>query len=80
MKALGIELFAAQADRARLAAIACPVTVVVGEHDHPFVGQAAELAASVPHGTHVVIAGAYHSPQLTHPDDWLAAIEAHLAR
>ena len=80
MKALGIELFATQADRARLAAITCPVTVVVGEHDHPFVGQAQDLAASVADGTHVVIPGAYHSPQLTHPDVWLAAIEAHLAR
>ncbi|MCB1001120.1 MAG: alpha/beta hydrolase [Acidimicrobiales bacterium] len=80
MKALGTELFTGSADRARLAAITCPVTVVVGEHDHPFVGQAAELAATVADGTHVVIDGAYHSPQLTHPAAWRAAIEAHLAR
>lgn len=80
MKALGTELFTATADRARLAAIACPVTVVVGEHDHPFVGQAADLAAAVAQGTHVVIDGAYHSPQLTHADAWRAAIEGHLAR
>jgi len=26
-----------------------------------------------------VIEGAYHSPQLTHPDAWRAAVEAHLA-
>lgn len=80
MKALGTELFSVVADRARLAAISCPVTVVVGEHDHPFVGQAADLAAAVADGTHVVIPGAYHSPQLTHPDAWRTAIEAHLAR
>lgn len=80
LKALGTELFSGTSDPARLAAISCPVTVVVGEHDHPFVGQAAELAASVADGTHVVIDGAYHSPQLTHADAWRSAIEAHLAR
>jgi hypothetical protein len=27
-----------------------------------------------------VIDGAYHSPQLTHPVEWLDAVERHLAR
>lgn len=81
MKALGTELFGApEGDRARLAAITCPVTVIVGEHDHPFVDQAAELAASVPNGELCVIAGAYHSPQLTHPDAWADVVRQHLAR
>jgi pimeloyl-ACP methyl ester carboxylesterase len=31
-------------------------------------------------GRLVVIDGAYHSPQLTHPDEWRAAVEDHLAR
>ena len=44
------------------------------------VDQAPELAAEVAHGYLSVIPGAYHSPQLTHPDAWRAAIEAHLAR
>lgn len=82
MKALGRDLFDAGriSVRDRLAEIACPVTVVVGEHDHPFVDQAAELAAEVPDGQLTVIPGAYHSPQLTHSTEWLAAVEGHLAR
>ncbi len=65
--------------RAELPSVACPTTVIVGEHDHPLVDQAAELASLVADGRLSVIAGAYHSPQLTHPDDWRAAVEAHLA-
>lgn len=66
--------------RARLGEIGCPVTVIVGEHDHPFIDQAAELAGSVADGWLTVIPGAYHSPQLTHPAEWTAAVETHLAR
>jgi 3-oxoadipate enol-lactonase len=62
-----------------LGSIACPTTVIVGEHDHPLVDQAPELAAGVAEGRLAVIPGAYHSPQLTHADEWLAAVEAHLA-
>ena len=52
--------------RSRLPSIACPTTVIVGEHDHPLVDQAPELAAEVADGRLTVIEGAYHSPQLTH--------------
>ena len=48
--------------------------VVVGENDHPFIGQSAALTAAVPDGQLHVIAGAYHSPQLTHRAEWAAAI------
>lgn len=57
-----------------------PVTVIVGEHDHPYVDHAPDLAAGVVHGECVVIAGAHHSPQLTHPEEWRAAVLGHLAR
>ena len=82
MKALGRDLFDADgvSVRARLAEITCPVTIIVGEHDHPFVDQADDLACELPDGRLTVIAGAYHSPQLTHAGDWLAAVEEHLAR
>lgn len=81
-KALGRELFepGSASLRDRLGEITCPVTVIVGEHDHPFIGQAPELAAEVADGALNVIAGAYHSPQLTHPDEWIAAVQGHLAR
>jgi 3-oxoadipate enol-lactonase len=82
-KALGTELWAEVQDgpgslRSRLSSIACPTTVIVGEHDHSLVDQAPELAAEVGDGRITVIPGAYHSPQLTHPEAWRAAVEAHL--
>jgi pimeloyl-ACP methyl ester carboxylesterase len=84
-KGLGLELWADAEEgqgslRSRLAGISCPVTVIVGEHDHPLVDQAPELSAEVADGRLVIIQGAYHSPQLTHPDEWRAAVEAHLTR
>lgn len=84
VKALGSALWTEIPDgpgslRSRLASITCPTTVVVGEHDHPLVDQAPKLAAEVADGRLNVIEGAYHSPQLTHPDAWRAALEAHLA-
>ena len=81
-KALGGELFAHEgmSVRSRLGEISVPVTVVVGENDHPFIGQSAALTAAVPDGQLHVIEGAYHSPQLTHRAEWVAAIEAHFAR
>lgn len=79
MKALGQDLFAGdeEAKRQRLGAITCPVTVIVGELDHPFIDQASELADRVSNGKVIVINGAYHSPQLTHPKEWQQAVAAH---
>jgi pimeloyl-ACP methyl ester carboxylesterase len=84
VKALGSELMGDAADdggalRANLPAIACPTTVIAGKRDHPMVDQAPALAAEVADGRLTVIAGAYHSPQLTHAPEWRAAVEAHLA-
>ena len=82
-KALGTELWFDVDDgpgsvRSRLSTITCPTTVIAGEHDHSLVDQAPELAAEVADGRLSIIDGAYHSPQLTHPDAWRAAVEAHL--
>jgi pimeloyl-ACP methyl ester carboxylesterase len=84
MKAFGMALMADRAEgetslRSELPSIACPVTVIAGEHDHPLVDQAPELAGLVANGRLAVIDGAYHSPQLTHPDEWKAVVRAHLA-
>jgi pimeloyl-ACP methyl ester carboxylesterase len=80
IKALGTALLADGIGslRPRLPEVTCPVTVLVGAKDHPLVGQAPDLAAEVAHGHLAVIAGAYHSPQLTHPDEWRRAVEVHL--
>jgi pimeloyl-ACP methyl ester carboxylesterase len=82
VKALGGEILAHDEApgslRPRLGSIDCPTTVIAGEHDHPMVDQAPALAAEVANGRTTVIAGAYHSPQLTHPDAWRAALESHL--
>jgi pimeloyl-ACP methyl ester carboxylesterase len=79
LKALGLELFdeGRVSVRSRLGGITCPTTVIVGSEDHPLCDQAADLADAV-HGTVVVIDGAFHSPQLTHPVPWRAAVEGHL--
>lgn len=80
MKALGSALFAVDVSvRDRLGEITCPVTVIAGEMDHPFVDQATELANEVKDGRAVIIDGAYHSPQLTHADEWRRAVEQHLS-
>jgi 3-oxoadipate enol-lactonase len=82
LRELGWQLFGevAPSMRPRLGEIDIPVTVLVGSEDHPLVDQAPDLAAEVGDGELVVIDGAYHSPQLTHAAEWLAAIERHLAR
>jgi pimeloyl-ACP methyl ester carboxylesterase len=82
MKAFGLALLGSEGMtslRARLPEIDCVTTVIVGEHDHPMVGQAPELAAEVAHGHVTLIPGAYHSPQLTHAAEWRVAVEGHLA-
>lgn len=81
MKALGTQLWSEDVSvRDRLHEIACPVTVIAGSLDQPFADQAAALAAEVKDGRAVLIDGAYHSPQLTHADEWRRAVESHLER
>lgn len=81
LAALGTELFAegAPSPRSRLGEVDVPVTIVVGADDHPLVDQAEELGDEIGARAVVVIDGAAHSPQLTHPDAWGAAIADHLA-
>ena len=84
VKAFGMALMADIAHgetslRAELPSITCPTTVIAGEHDHPLVDQAPELASLVADGRLAVIDGAYHSPQLTHPEEWKNAVRGHLA-
>jgi pimeloyl-ACP methyl ester carboxylesterase len=77
-KALGSLLWerGIESRRGRLTEIDVGVTVIAGEHDHPFVDQAPVLAEEL-RGEAVIVDGAYHSPQLTHADAWCATVDAH---
>ncbi|WP_162942230.1 alpha/beta fold hydrolase [Desertimonas flava] len=82
LKALGLELLGPDLPSLRepLGGVTVPVTVIVGSEDGELAVQAPDLAACFPNGELVTIAGAYHSPQLTHRDEWLTAVERHLSR
>lgn len=81
-RALGFQLFDDRLEPVdhRLGDIECPTTVVVGALDEPYASHAPRLAAAIPDATLVVIDGAHHSPQLTHPQQWLDAVRGHLGR
>lgn len=81
-RALGTELFADRLPPVgdRLGEITVPVTVIVGELDGLIADHAPRLADGVADGELVTIDGAYHSPQLTHPDAWRDALRRHFSR
>jgi pimeloyl-ACP methyl ester carboxylesterase len=64
----------------RLDEIACPTTVVVGEHDTNFLRGAAALAAAIPAAQRVTVPDAGHHPHMENPGAWSAAIAEHRAR
>lgn len=77
---LGPQLFAQQSVLERLVHIDVPTTIIVGSEDTAFVGPSKRMHDTIPGAVLEVIDGAYHSPQHTHRDQWLAIVEAHLAR
>jgi pimeloyl-[acyl-carrier protein] methyl ester esterase len=75
----GLELLRSVDLRPALARIAQPTLVLHGERDTLAPLAAAEYtAAQLPHGQLQVIAGAGHAPFLSHPQQFLAAIETFL--
>jgi pimeloyl-ACP methyl ester carboxylesterase len=82
-KALGIDLLTStkMSVRDQLPDIKLRTTVLVGELDGQLAEQAPVLTAELTNAdaTLTVIPGAFHSPQLTHPDQWRAAIVAHIS-
>jgi pimeloyl-ACP methyl ester carboxylesterase len=64
----------------RLADIACPTTIIVGELDQSFREPSEQLASTIPGAELVVIDGAAHCPQEDRRGAWLAAVHAHLGR
>jgi pimeloyl-ACP methyl ester carboxylesterase len=58
----------------RLGEIDVPVLLVAGGLDRPYVGAHARMAALLPRGRAVTVAGAGHAPQLERPDEVAALI------
>jgi pimeloyl-ACP methyl ester carboxylesterase len=63
-----------------LADIGVPTTILVGEHDVPFVEPSTAMRSAITNSQLVSIPDAGHCPQYENPDAWRAAIDAHLAR
>jgi pimeloyl-ACP methyl ester carboxylesterase len=56
-----------------------PTLVVVGERDEPFLNGSRYMAERIPGAEILTIAGAAHAPMVSHPDAFLAGVEAFLA-
>jgi pimeloyl-ACP methyl ester carboxylesterase len=77
-----VELIGAMADQnllAELAAIDCPVTIIVGEHDTAFREAATALNRTLPAARLEIIRHAAHSPQYENAPAWKAVVRRHLA-
>ncbi len=61
------------------AGIVVPTTIIVGELDLPFREPSTRMRETIPNARKVVIPGAYHSPQLSHSDQWCQAVINHLS-
>jgi pimeloyl-ACP methyl ester carboxylesterase len=63
-----------------LESLSVPTTIIVGEHDVPFIEPSARMANMIPNARLVTIPDAAHCPQYENADAWRAAIDSHLAR
>jgi pimeloyl-ACP methyl ester carboxylesterase len=66
-------------DLEALRGLRCPVLVIVGELDRPFLRPSAAITEAVRGARLAVIEGAGHSPQFENPNDWYAEITKFLA-
>ena len=78
--ALADELANHDSYEGRLSEITCPTTVIVGEHDQPFLKPSQTMAHHIPDAQLIMVPAAAHSPQYENHEDWRAAIESHLSR
>jgi 2-succinyl-6-hydroxy-2,4-cyclohexadiene-1-carboxylate synthase len=76
--ALAVELTEREPVCERLASVAVPTLVLVGDQDQPFLAPSHTMAATIPGATLAVIADAGHSPQLEAPDAWWEALSGFL--
>jgi pimeloyl-ACP methyl ester carboxylesterase len=63
-----------------LAAVSLPTTIMVGEHDVPFVEPSARMAKTIPNARLVTIPLAAHCPQYENADVWRETVDSHLVR
>ena len=75
---LGPRVFRHESVLAELGAVRVPTTILVGSEDTAFVGPSKRMHDAIEGSRLVIIDGAYHSPQYTHRDQWLAVVETHL--
>jgi pimeloyl-ACP methyl ester carboxylesterase len=62
-----------------MALLTCPVLVIVGEQDEPFVIASRRMAEAIPNAELVTIPNAGHSPQFENPEAWIAALTGFLS-
>jgi pimeloyl-[acyl-carrier protein] methyl ester esterase len=71
-----LELLSATDLRAEVGAIQEPTLIIAGDHDTLVPHAAARwLASALPHASLALIPGAAHTPFLSHPDAFLAAVD-----
>jgi pimeloyl-ACP methyl ester carboxylesterase len=63
---------------AELGRLRCKTTILVGEHDSPFIEPSTKMAEAIPNARLVTIPAAAHCPQYENATAWRAAIDAHL--
>jgi pimeloyl-ACP methyl ester carboxylesterase len=66
-------------DLPAMAALTCPLLILVGEQDAPFVIAAALMKEAIPDAALVAIPNAGHSPQFENPEAWIAALTGFLS-
>ncbi len=79
-RALALCMMDQESQVPRLAEIACPTTIVIGDADTEFLRGAAALAEGIPGAVLAELPDAGHHPHMENPDAWLAAIRAHFVR
>jgi pimeloyl-ACP methyl ester carboxylesterase len=66
-------------DLPAMAQLTCPVLIIVGEQDEPFVVASQLMVESIPGADLVTIPNAGHSPQFENPEAWIAALTGFLS-
>lgn len=78
-----VELGSALSDQpsvlSNLSNLSLPTTIIVGEHDEPFLKPSRDMAKAIPHSNLVHIPDAGHCPQYENAEAWQTALEAHLS-